>query len=81
MKKEEIKRIRDFLSNVYEGICEQDPPYMQQLQLNKLYKIIENLMDETFKTKDQDIKALLATLEYKARECKDSIERRLAVRN
>jgi len=35
MERSEIKRIADFLRDVYEGICEQDAPYMQQLQLNK----------------------------------------------
>jgi hypothetical protein len=38
-------------------------------------------MDATFETKDQELKPLLATLEYKARKCKQCIERRLAVRN
>jgi hypothetical protein len=36
MEKAKVKQIADFLSDVYEGICEQDAPYMQQLQLNKL---------------------------------------------
>ena len=33
------------------------------------------------KAEDQELKPLLATLEYKARKCKECIERRLAVRN
>ena len=37
-------------------------------------------MDETFKAKDQQLKVLLATLEMKARKCKQEIEQRLAVR-
>jgi hypothetical protein len=35
-------------------------------------------MDATFRA-DQELKPLLATLEYKARKCKECIERRLAV--
>ena len=43
--------------------------------------IIKTLMDATFETKDQDLKVLLATLEYKARRCKQCIEARTGVRN
>jgi hypothetical protein len=38
-------------------------------------------MDETFKTKDQQLKVLLDTLELKVRTCKGYIEQQLAVRN
>jgi hypothetical protein len=48
--------------------------------LTKLYYIIETLMGATFKA-DQELKSLLATLEYKARKCKEFIEQRTAVRN
>lgn len=81
MQKAQIKQIGDFLSDVYEGICEKDASYIQQMQLNELYRIIERLMDETFKTKDRQLKVLLASLEYKARQYKQQIEARLAVRN
>lgn len=81
MEKAEIKRISDFLSGVYEGICEQDRADVQQMQLNELYRVIKTLMDATFNTKDQDKKVVLASLEYKARKCKKCIEERLAVRN
>lgn len=70
MEKAEIKRINDFLADVHEGICEIDPPYIQHMQLTELYRIIERLMDATFKTKYQELKVLLATLEYKARKGK-----------
>jgi len=80
MKKAEIKQISEFLSDVYEGICEQDAPGIQQMQLNELYRIVKRLMDETFKTKDQQLKVLLASLEYKAHKCRECVERRLAVR-
>jgi hypothetical protein len=54
MEKAETKQISDFVSDVYEGICEQDPP---------------------------QLKVLLASLEKKARQCKQQIEARLAMRN
>lgn len=81
MEKVEIKRISDFLSDVYEGICEQDAPHIQQMQLNELYRVIKRFMDATFKTKDQQLKVLLASLEYTARQCKQQVEARLAVWN
>lgn len=77
----EIKRIGDFLNGVYEGICERDEPATMQLHLSELYRVIKNLMDETFNAKDQKLKVLLASLEYKARQYKQVIEERLAVRN
>lgn len=81
MERSEIKRIGDFLSDVYEGICEQDAPYMQQMQLNELYRVIQTLMDEIAKTKDEKHRVFLAYLEKRAIEYKDAIEKRLAVRN
>ena len=51
-----------------------------QTELPYLYQIIKQLMDATFEA-DEELKPLLATLELKARKCKDCIERRTAVRN
>jgi len=81
MERSKIKRISDFLSDVYEGICEQDAPYMQHRQLNELYRVIQTLMDEVAKTKDEKHAVFLAYLEKRAIEYKDAIEKRLAVRN
>ena len=82
MKKAEIKQIADYLKDLEEGLYEWDyRGITTQGHLTELYRIIKRLMDATFKTKDQQLKLLLATLEYKARKCKQCIERRLAVRN
>lgn len=82
MKKAEIKEIGDYLKDLEEGLYEWDyRGITTQGQLTELYRIIKTLMDATFETKDQQLKVLLATLEYKARKCKECIERRLAVRN
>jgi hypothetical protein len=51
------------------------------LHLTELHHIIRRLMDATFATQDQDLKVLLAGLEYEARLCKQEIERQLGVRN
>lgn len=77
MQQTEIQQIRNFLSDVYEGICEDDGPTALQPYLSELYRVIKLLMDETFRTKDQRQKVILASLEYKARQCKQMIEERL----
>lgn len=82
MEKAEIKRIADYLKDLEEGLYEWDyRGITTQGHLTKLYGIIERLMQATYETKDQELKVLLASLEYKARKCKQCIERRLAVRN
>ena len=81
MKKAEIKQIDYFLTDVYEGLCEGDEPIAMQIQLEELYRVIERLMEATFKTKNRDKKVVLALLEKRAREYKAEIESRLAVRN
>ena len=80
MEKAEIKAIGDFLSDVYEGICEEDSPDTQRLQLTELYKVIKRLMDLTSKAPERE-KQFFAMLEYNARQYKNIIEARLAVRN
>ena len=81
MERAEIKAIGDYLKDLEEGLVEWDYHGITTLsQLTKLHRIIETLMDATFEA-DQELKPLLATLELKARKCKECIERRLAVRN
>lgn len=81
MDKTEVKKIAEFLSDVYEGICEQDGAHLQQIQLNKLYEVIQTLMDEVAKTGDERHRLFLCYLEKRAIEYKEAIEKRLAVRN
>jgi hypothetical protein len=82
MEKAEIKHIGEYPKDLEEGLVEWDyRGITTQGHLTKLYRIIKRLMDATFKTKDKQLKVLLATLELKARKCKECIERRLAVRN
>lgn len=65
MDRAEIMAIVSYLKDLEEG----------------LYEIIRRLMDATFQTTDRKLKPFLATLEVKARRCKDCIETRPAVRN
>ena len=82
MQKAEIKQIGEYLEDLEEGLYEWDyRGITTQGHLTKLYGIIERLMQATFETKDQKLKPLLATLEYKARKCKEYIESRTGVRN
>jgi hypothetical protein len=82
IEKAEIRQVADYIKDLEEGLVEWD--YRGQLtlgDLNKLYVIIAHLMNATYQTDDQELKPLLATLEYKARKCKECIEERLALRN
>ncbi|MBA7629925.1 hypothetical protein ES703_37432 [subsurface metagenome] len=82
MEKAEIKQIADYLKDLEEGLVEWDyRGITTQGHLTELYGIIERLMQATFETKNQKLKPLLATLEYKARKCKQCIEARTGVRN
>ena len=66
VEKAEIKQIADYLKNLEEGLVEWDyRGITTQGQLTELYRIIKQLMDATFETKDQELKVLLASLEYK----------------
>ncbi len=77
VKKAEIKRIVDYLKDLEQGLYEWDYRGITiQGHLTELYGIIERLMQATFETKDQELKPLLATLEMKARKCKQCIETR-----
>jgi hypothetical protein len=81
MQKAEIKQIADYLKDLEEGLVEWDyRGITTQGHLTELYRIIKRLMDATFEA-DQELKPLLATLEYKARKCKQCIEARTGVRN
>jgi hypothetical protein len=81
MDKAEVKQIADFLNDVHEGLCEGDGDAAMRLHLTELYRVIRRLMDATFATQDQELKVLLAGLEYEARLRKQEIEGRLGVRN
>ena len=82
MEKEQIKQIADYVKELEEGLVEGDYDHIaMQAELPYLYQVIKRLMDATYKTDDQKLKPLLATLEYKARKCKECIETRLAVKN
>jgi len=82
MEKAEIKQIADYLKDLEEGLVERDyRGITTQGRLTELYRIIKWLMDATYETEDQQLKLLLATLEYKARKCKECIEARTGVRN
>ncbi|UCH70490.1 MAG: hypothetical protein JSV29_00450 [Candidatus Bathyarchaeota archaeon] len=82
MEKAEIKQIAEYIKDLEEGLYEWDyRGITTQGHLTKLYGIIERLMQATFETKDQQLKPLLATLEYKARKCKECIEARTGVSN
>jgi hypothetical protein len=82
MDRDEIKQISDFLKDLEEGLVEFDyTGIIARQKLDEIYRFIPRLMDATFKTKDRGLKIILASLEYKARKCKECIEKRTGIRN
>jgi len=78
MDKAEVKEIAHFLKDIHEGLWEQE---VSPMELTELYRAIQRLMDERFQAPDQDVKVLLASLEYRARQYMQTLEERLGVRN
>ena len=54
MEQAEIKAVGDFLSDVYESICEGDETTIMQQQLTELYRVIKRLMDLTSKAPERE---------------------------
>ena len=79
--KAEVQRIADFLIDVREDLCEGEGNAALRLHLTELYRLIGRLMAATGATQDQELKVLLAGLEYEARLRKQEIDGRLGVRN
>lgn len=70
-----IKQIADYVKDLEEGLVEWDYDRIAvQTELPYLYQLIKRLMDSTFKTGNRQLKPLLATIEYKARKCKQCID-------
>lgn len=82
MQKAQVKEVGEYLKNLEDSLNSQDSPSASfQTELPKLYETIKLLMDETFKTKDQDLKSLLAYMELRLRTCREIIEGQLGIRN
>jgi len=78
----EIKPTFEYLKELEEQLYEFELSEVEMtLEGHNLYKLIEKLMDMTFKSKDDDVKVRLALLEKKARDCYDCIKSRLVVQN
>lgn len=82
MIKSEIQDTLTYLNKLEEQLNNGDiSQHNMTLEMHNIYKIIEKLMNDTYETTDQDLKAFLSTLELKARECYAFLKSRLAVDN
>lgn len=82
MEKPQIKQIGKYLKNLEENLYEDNYDSIAvRAELPNLYQTIKLLMDETFKTEDQELKTLLAYMEMRLRKCKQVMEDRLGMRN
>ena len=76
MTKSEVKEIAEYVKQLQAGLL--DMKYVAIAnEYPILYSKIELLMNETFRTKDKDLKVLLAYIELQARECMEFIKRRM----
>ena len=76
MTNSQIKEIAEYIKELQTGLY--DMKYVAiATEYPILYSKIELLMNETFKTKDKDLKVLLAYIELQARECLEFIKRRM----
>jgi hypothetical protein len=76
MTKTEVQEIAEYVKELQAGLF--DMTYVGiALEYPILYAKIELLMNETFKTKDKDLKVLLAYIELQARECLEYIKRKM----
>jgi len=79
---QEILDTKDYLDNLEADLVEYElTDTDHHMNLHRLYKLIERLMDETYESKDNKIKAKLSLLELKARKCLFEIQRELGVYN
>ena len=78
----QIWQLKEYLEDFEEGLVEFDyDSRVIQTEYTALCRTIRMLMDETAKSKDQNTRVRLTCLEYKARQCKDCIERRTGIKN
>ena len=78
----EIKPTFESLKELEEQLYEFELSHVEMtLEMHNRYKLIEKLMDMTFKSSDDNRKVQSAVLEKKARECYDCIKSRLAIQN
>ncbi len=78
----EIKRLGDYIKDLEEELYEWDDGVTAwQNELPKLHRTIEQLMEMSAASDDSDFRAMIAQIEYKARNCRDCILRRAGMKN
>lgn len=81
MTKPQIKQLADYVKDLKEGLYEWDYDNIaMQVEVPELHRIIQLLMDATFRAKTTGKKVVLAMIEKGARECLSCIERRLSIK-
>jgi len=79
---ERIESIVAYIIEIEEQLYEWDDGHINwHCELETLQKIIKFLMKKTFASTDSGEKTWLASLEYKARQCRNCILRRCMMKN
>ena len=79
MDKDFIQSTATYLQEVENTLCTGTTSVKMHLYMASLSSRIQELMDKTYQTKDQNEKVMLATLEMRARKCLKIIRHKLAV--
>ena len=82
MDTKDINTTTKYISNLEEELYGWDGDGVQwQQELPTLHIMIETLMRQTFEEKDPTSRSLLATVEFKARRCRECILNRTGMKN
>ena len=82
MTRYELKQLADYVQDLEEGLVEYDYDVIaMQTELPEVHKFIERLMEANKHEPKSYERTLLASVELKARQCRDCMLERLAVRN
>ena len=80
--REDIKQYHDYVLMIEQDLQDWEAGGLSYInELPTLHQTIETLMDLTFKEKDKKLRATLAVVEKRARECREKIMRETGVRN
>ena len=79
MDKNFIQSTATYLQEVEDTLVTGTTSVTMHLYMGSLSSHIQELMDKTYNTKDQDEKVILATLEMRARKCLKAVQHSLPI--
>jgi hypothetical protein len=78
----ELEDIADYVRGIEQDLYQRNGDAASwQVELTKLHRTIEKLMDETAAEENENARVLFAFIEYRARLVRDEIMKRIGVEN